>query len=339
MALPNFYRQPLYQSTKAYTLGGGPYVFDVPRETVIERIHLFVEGVFSGAAATASVEGLAALAQSVTLRGSMAGEPSVQPINGLSGPDLFQAAQFHRGSIPHVVGSLGSAAKFRVTIPLYFQHPFFTFPQNLMAALPAYKMSDLTLTVNGATQAQLDSNATPTLAITSAVIGIEVFGFYRNTIPEGLPFLRSEWGQLQDDTITTSATREVKLPAGGDYTMLLVRSFYDGNTKQAETASAPFTQPPGVPLSIFDIAGFPKLTSSFLAARAENLALCLDSLVAGNMAFVWNRGQDQVFQTGQIGMSLNNIKFQYDATANSGAKVRFVWNRLFDPTNLLGIAR
>lgn len=224
--LPLFYRQVVPVSSQTFALAGSPIVFNLPRESVIDQINVYVEGSFGVGAATAAVEGLSKLVQSITVRGSIQNAPQLEPVSGLSGPDMFELAQFIRGMLPATVGSLGSAAKFRVSIPIYFRDFFMSSEaKNLLAALPAFRMSELTCTITPATQAQVDTNAAPTLTVVGGICGLEIFQFYRNTVPDNVQFYRATYEATTDSGISTATDREIKLPSGGDYSLILARAF------------------------------------------------------------------------------------------------------------------
>lgn len=336
---PLFYRQIIPITGAAFALGASPITFDLPRESIIDKIVVIVDGTISVAANSAAIEGLPALIQNINLRGSLANAPEYNPINSLTGPDMFEAAQAHRGKLPYIIGSLGSAAKFRLTIPIYCRDFFFSDEsKNLLTAIPAYLMSTLKLTITPATTAQADVG-TGVLALTATAY-VEVHQYYRDSIPDNIQFIRPSWEFLQDDSITTSTTRELKFPAGGHYSFMLARSFQAANVKQTDqgaTNSAPITSP-GT-MRIYDLSRFTKVESDFQKLRADNYThYGEDSLVAGNAAFLWNRnGEVGLFQTGAIGVAQNNVLLQYDATAAANSKIRFVYRRLLDPGNLLNI--
>jgi hypothetical protein len=335
--MPVLTRQTIPVSEQTLSLGSN-LVFALPRESLIEGIDLVLEGTVSTVATTPPVEGLPALCKSLTLRGSIAGGATVEPLVSITGPDLFEIGQFHRGSLPPLIGGLNATGFFRLTLPIDFRENFFsTEIKSLMTALPAYAMSDLTLSVQIASQSELGGGLV--LGGTPKAY-VNVRQFYRNTIPDGIPFIRSLYEVLEDNNIVTNPTREIKLPSGGAYSLLLLRSFSGANAKQANNGTAPITNAPSVAsgITIYDLSRFIKQQTDFLTERARNLAYVLDNLVDGNVCFVWNRGENNLFQTGQLGRALNNVLIQYNATAAAGSKVRFVWRRILDDTNALGVA-
>ncbi len=344
MPLPNLYSQKLPIAAQTYALGGTTITFDVPRESVIDRMDVFISGIIGTGAATVAIEGLSKLVARVDLRGSLSGQPELVPVSGLTGPDLYEVAQFHGNALPFVKGALGTAAFFYISIPIFFRENFFGAQVlNVLPSIPAYQMSDLTLSIQTALQSQVDVNATPTFALTSAVCGVNVYQCYRDTIPASQQFIRGQFEVIQDDSVQTNSTREVKFPSGGDYTLMLLRSFLSANAKQTDataTGTGPLTSETGT-IKLYDLSRFTKEEVSFGKLRATNVHQTIDdTLVDGNAAFVWNRGPSEIFQTGKAGVALNNIIMQYDATTPAtGGKIRFVYRRLFDPANLLGIAR
>lgn len=341
MPKPLLVKQVIPVSAQTFTVGGSPLTFNIPRESVIEKISVAVEGNISTGAATAAVDGLPALLQSLSVTGSLM-NGRFEPIVALSGPDLYEAGQFHRGTLPHNFGALGSTGRFRVEIPLYFREYFWGDEmKNLLPAIPAWQMSELTLTVTPATQAQIDSNATPTFAVSAgATVQVEVHQYFRESVPADMKFLRGTW-ELQIDPVATSASPyEVRLPAGGDYTQILLRAFSGANTRQAQTGTAgPLTYPNGY-IRLFELSRTVKIDTEPGKLRAQNLEIVVDTLVAGNYCLSFNRfGPNQVFQTGAIGQALNNLTMHLNTTTGSGNSIRFVSRRIFDPENFLGIVR
>lgn len=341
MPKPLLVKQIIPVSAQAFALGGSPLTFNIPRESVIEKISVAVEGNITTGAATANVDGLPALLQSLSVTGSLQ-NGRFEPVVALSGPDLYEAAQFHRGTLPHSFGALGSTGRFRVEIPLYFREYFWGDEfKNLLPAIPAWQMSELTLTVTPATQAQVDSNATPTLVIAAgSTVQVEVHQYFRESVPADLKFFRGTWEVQVDSVPTTASPYEVRLPAGGDYTQILLRAFSAANTRQAQTGtSGPLTYPNGY-IRLFELSRTVKIDTDPGKVRAMNLEAVVDTLVAGNYALLFNRfGPNQVFQTGAIGQALNNVTMHLNTTTGTGNSIRFVNRRIFDPENFLGIVR
>jgi hypothetical protein len=344
MPRPFYNRQVLPVAAQAPTVGGNAMVFQLPRESLIDQINIEVDVLNNGAIATLHPDGLSQFIKSVTLSGSLAGG-RYEPIVSIKGSDLFFMAQMHRGTLPFVTsGTPGAATRWRVTIPLYFREFFFsTLIKNLMSAIPAWKMSELTLTITPGSQADVDINAAPTFTITSALVTPIVYQYHRDTIPNDMQFIRGTYETQTDDNPPTTASREVRLPAGGDYTFLGMRARSGAAAAQiAQTdvgTTGPFTYPSGN-LRLFELSRNIKYEGDFHKLRTWNLEHILDGLVTGNAFIPFNRfGESEIFQTGAIGSALNNVTVNYNATNVASGFVQFMYRRLFDPDNLLGIQR
>jgi hypothetical protein len=337
---PILTRQIIPIGKQSATLGGAAVSFQIPRESLIDKMVLYAEGVFSAAAATAAAEGLAKLVKSVSLSGSLAGG-RIEPIAGLDGPELSEFSQIHCRSLAPTIGALTSAAAFRVEIPLHFRnYGFSSEAKNLLTALPAWQMSDLTMNVTPASQADCDVHATPTLAASALKFGVEVHQYFRETVPDNIVTIRSTLERSLDNNPATESPHEVKLPSGGDYDSILLRAFAGANTRQTDAGTTgPITNPDGY-IRLFELSRTTKFDTNYHGLRSENLRRLLDSLVTGNAAFLFGLdGEAQLFQTGAIGQALNNVLIQYQSTNISGGKVDFVYRRIFDPNNYLGITR
>lgn len=345
MPAPLFYSSTIRSAdVRPFTLGGQQISFDLPRESVIEAIDIIIEGTVSTAAsgggANASVEGLPALIQQVQVRGSLAGSGEVLPVSSCSGPDLYEIAQFQRGVLSPLVGSLASTGFFRVVIPVYFRQFFLGDKYtNLRTALPAFAMSSLSVNLTTATQAQVDLGGTPTFAISNANAWIRVHQCYRDSVPQDFAFIRSFTEVVEDASIQTQSPRVQYFPASNDYALILVRSFSGANAKQSDTGSAPFTNGANQYINLYDLNRRQKKGTSFQDLRAENLGYTVDPLVTGNACFVFNRGAESLFQTGEIMKAQTSIVAEYNSTAASGSKIRWVYQRIEDPNNVLGIPR
>jgi hypothetical protein len=240
------------------------------------------------------------------------------------------------------VGSLSTTGFFRVVIPVYFRQYFFGDKySNLRTALPAFAMSSLSVNLTTATQAQVDLGGSPTLGIINAHCWIRVHQCYRDSVPQDFAFIRSFTEVIEDANIQTQSPRVQYFPASSDYALILIRSFNSSNSKQGDGLSigTPFANGPNQYLNLYDLNRRQKVGTSFLDLRASNLGHTVDPLVPGNACFVFNRGAENLFQTGEINRAQTSIIAEYNATANAGAKIRWVYQRIEDPTNVLGIPR
>jgi hypothetical protein len=159
-------------------------------------------------------------------------------------------------------------------------------------------------------------------------------------VPDGFGFLRSFTEVVEDANIQTQSPRVQYLPAANDYALILARAYSGSNAKQADSANAPFSSGPNQYINLYDLNRRQKKGTSFSDLRAENIGFTVDPLVEGNAAFVFNRGKENLFQTGEIFKSQTNIMLEYNSTAPSaGGRIRWVYERIEDKNNLLQIPR
>lgn len=329
--------------TANYAIGGSTISFRLPKESIILGVNLIIEGTIGTAAATAAVENLPALVQQLSLRGALAGAGQWTYCNGVSGPDLYELAQAKCGSLTPYDGSLASAAAFRLVIPIYLQQFFFGDQlSNLRTAMPAYKMSDATLSFQTATLAQVDTNGTPLFAFTgSPLVSVEIMQVYPETVPtlkNELPFVESTLTVTEDASIVTQTPFTQALTAGGLQSLIGIRSFSGANTRQANTGAAPFNNGATGRVVLKDLNNRNREDTSYNNLRARNARMFTDSPVVGNAWFLFNRGINELFDTGALNRTNTNVNFEYNRTAATGARIRFIQERIFnsEQANVLG---
>lgn len=328
-----FYKMDLRTGANPFTLGGTTAI-QLNRDSLLEGIRIIITGTIATAAATASIEGLPALLQSITLRGSSSGT-NYQPINSLSGPDLYELHQFRRGAVPVADGALGSTGFFRIEIPITFRQWWFQGTDSYRTCLPAFQMSDLTLTMVAATQAQVDTNGTPTFALTSASIYVIQEESYRESVPKDFEnpaiYLQELFEVTQWDVqLVTNPNFIFEIPAGGLYSYLLLRSFSAANVKQADSGSAPFTNGSTQQITLYDLAKRVKKDCSFMDLRGSNINDVVDTPIVGNACFVYGHEQNQLFDTTTLNKTTANVNMNANITTATGSKVRIVRNRIFN---------
>lgn len=347
-AYPAFYEQPVRSSAVQTFSLGQTFNFDINRDSVVDEVFIVLEGTITTAAATAAIEGLAALVQSVQVRGSMAGVGEIVPVSNASGPDLAELYQFQVGALVNETGqgALGSTGFFRVIIPVRFAQQFWGNEiANRCTSLAAYAMSSLSLSITSATQAQVDTNASATFVLGTTVCWLRIFQCFRDSVPANFmdTNIRTSIEVKENAAVTTQAPASDSLPAGGDYSLILLRAFSAGGasqTKQALSGTAPFTNGATQSIKLYDLTRYIKADISFNDLRASNLQDVFDTIPTGNACFIYNRGPTKLFQTGAINKAQSDIRLEYTATAPSaGGKIRFVYQRIFDPNNVLGIPR
>jgi hypothetical protein len=339
-----FRRQILRRERQTLTLGGNSYSWDLQRSSVLRQVRIKLEAVVGTVAATASIEAFPLTLKNITLQGTLNGQ-SYTPFNLLNGRDLFDMYQAKTGTLPLIVAAanqfiLASTGYVSVEIPLSFDNPRFG-AQRYLTCLDTRKMSDLTLTVTTASQADLDVHTTPTLVFTSINATVEQDQFEVETIPADFAGLKMQVGFREYATITTGQS-EFQLPAGGLYSLIIPKSFASANTKQAASttpaSSTPFNTQAGAQIVLYDLNRRVKQQVDFVSVISDNINDVVDTLVPGNPLFLFNRGTNDLFYTGAIEKAESYVTLQADTIAATGAKIRFIHERIFDPANALGLA-
>jgi hypothetical protein len=337
------------------TLGSTVNIQGILQDSYTSEFIIGVEGTISTAAATAAVEGLPAILQKVNINGPLSGYAPLTPINGLSGPMLAEAAQFIRSNVSYSFGALGSTGKFGVYIPCTFTFPRLPAPWSRMSVLPTNLMGAVNFNVLVASQAQIDTNATPTIAFSTLTIFVQQNEYKSSTIPPLSPlvpaanvpsgsqqFVPSSLNYTQNSSIQTSNQTQQQFP-NGTYTMLLLRSFSTTSSgvatvRQSDTAA-------GGPIDVSvttsglilqDVNQTPKIAANWYTLRKDNLDNITDSLMTGNACFQFNHGVSRIFQP-VIGP--NQIPLNYGTTTagTTNPRIDFVYQQIFDPMNWLGL--
>lgn len=346
---PDFYPQDIRLSPQSFTLGSSNS-FALRRESLELEERIIIGFQVTGAPATlANPDGPAALLKSVLLTGSSGQGGSVNPVNLLSGADLYEYAQCSYGSLPPIETTATTPANlstgyYRFEIPI--SHVQWSLPEPLryMTCLKAYEMSDLTLQLNWASQTDLDSNGSPTFAISNGFVQVIQKQVYRETVPTEIANASPNFWAKQlyevkqyDTALTTNPTFLLELSAGGLYQAILLRSYASGTTKQIITGTAGAAGPivSGTNqdnITLNDLSTRIKQATSLASLRSQNLRFYLDSLVTGNAAFLFNRSgiASAMFDTGQINKTTANIQLITNIiTPSSGGKIRLVTERIF----------
>lgn len=338
------------------TLGSTLSVTGVLADSYTSEFIIAVEGVVGTAAATAAVEGLPAIIQKVNISGPLAGYAPLTPVNGLSGPMLSEAAQFIRRNISYSFGALGSTGKFGIYIPCTFINPRMQYPFSHMSVLPTNLMGSVNFSILIASQAQLDTNGSPTLVFTSLSVYVQQNEYKSSTIPPMSPlvaaasvpansfqFIPSSLNYVQNQNVQTSNQTQQLLP-NGTFTFILIRAFTTCATsgvatlRQTDTGTAgpidTSLTTSGVILQ--DVNQSPKTSITFYSGRKDNLDNIYDSLVNGNLCLQYNNGVSKIFQPIQ---GPNQIPINYGTTTSgtTNPRVDFVYQQIFDVMNWLGL--
>lgn len=337
------------------TLGSTANIQGVLQDSYTSEFLIMVEGTVSTAAATAAVEGLPAILQKININGPLSGYAPLTPVNGLSGPMLTESAQFIRRNVSYSFGSLGSTGKFGVSIPCTFINPRMRYPWSHMGVLPTSLMGAVNFNIQVATQAQVDTNGSPTFATSALTLYVQQNEYKSNSVPLMSPlvpaaqvpagsfqFIPTSLNYVQNTSIQTSAQTQQLFP-NGTYLFLLVRSFTAtsggvATTRQTDTGTAgPIdTSVTTSGMILQDVNQSPKIAATYYTLRKDNLDNIYDSLVTGNVCFQFNNGVDKIFQP-IVGP--NQIPLNYGTTTSgtTSPRIDFVYQQLFDTQNWLGL--
>lgn len=321
---------------------------------------IYVEGTVTTAAATAAIEGLPSIIQTVNINGPLPQYNTLTPINGLTGPMLVEVGQFIRRSISYSFGSLGSTGKFGVYVPCTFINPRLRYPYSHMSILPTIAMGAVNFTIQIANQAQLDTNGTPTIVINPLTVSVQQNEYKPSSIPplaapvpitsqnqaqmnQSFMFIASSLNFRSNNTVETSAQSQQLFP-NGTYLLLLVRAFTAtstanvGTVRQADTGTAgPMdTSVTSQGLVLQDTAQQPKKYVDWGTLRWENENTTYDSLVAGNACFQFNNGINSVFQPA-VGPNQIPLNYASTTTGTTNPRIDFVYQQIFDAQNWLGL--
>jgi hypothetical protein len=338
------------------TLGQRLY-FQATQDSIIEEFLIMVEGTISTAAATATVEGLPALVQQVLVQGTLTGYSPPVPCNNMSGPMLSEYAQFKRANVSYSFGSLGSTGAFAVSIPVTFSHWRWPAPFRFASCLPAKWMGALNVNVTMAIQSQVDTDSSPTFAVSALSVYIQQNQFKSDTVPNVLSplvpaaqvpansfqYIPSTLN-YQSVLIPQAGPTQQQLFPNGTYLNVMVRSFTSTNSttrvpteRQADGTAGPIDTSVSSPgLVLQDVNQAPRRAADWYSIRKDNLDHIYDSLVDGNACFQMNRNLSDVFQP-QIGPNQIPLLYPVVLTGTSNPRIDFVYEQLFDSTNWLGL--
>jgi hypothetical protein len=224
---------------------GSTISIPIKREKHLAGALIFLSGTITTNAATGNANGILDLAKRITLTAG-----GVDYVNGVSGSALIEYDAQVLGTTDYLTkyaiaaGStisttaFNSGAAFNVCYPIHCQHPQVQeiASSPLMVPMPGFS-EDGVLTIQLGTQAELDVNGTPTLAISGGVT-VEVVFIYRQapTGANGLP--HAQWELSESEVIYTAAQKDVyELPARGSYTGLMFRGSTSTSARGDVTAT------------------------------------------------------------------------------------------------------
>lgn len=199
--------------------------FELTREFHIESIMLKVAVTVSGVMATASADKILDLVKKVKFNVSD-GARTRTPID-VSGVALIEIAKKWQGGIDRrtqlAIGG-NAATTYNITYPIYFVHPQVDDPIGSTLLLPAPRFNaNPVLEVQFASQADMDTNAAPTFAV-SALSAYCVVN-RRQVTKTKWPTFDTELIELEQAYPTTGNNQLYELQIPGSYTGILLRGY------------------------------------------------------------------------------------------------------------------
>jgi hypothetical protein len=347
-----YQRQIIQLQRQTATLGSTVNVL-AQLDSIVSEFVILVEGTIGTAAATANPEGLAAILQQVRITGTLSDGTPVSPINNIRGPQLNEIAQFIKTNVSWSWGALTSTGAFGAYVPCTFENWRMNetvvvngtgVTTRFMSCLPAGTMGALSLSITLANQNQLDTNAAPTLAFTTISIGVQQNQFFKASIPAQFTYFPNSIDQQVQANPQAGTGQQQLFPNGTGYLLFLIRSMTTTTTatrtctaKQADGTNGPvdatFTS---LGLSLQDSNNVPKYQEGWENIRKENLDHITDSIVAGNACLQFNRGLQSVWRPSP-GSNTIPLSVPYQLTGTTNPLVEYIFMRLWDPNNLLGL--
>lgn len=337
---------PTSSSEQTYSFGGAPMVFRLNTDSVIYRLWIVVKMVVSTGAGTETADGIKAVFSNIQLRGTLAGE-AYNPIPGISSASLIDLMQLINRQIT-LLPSITGTGFIQFAIPVDMRQPSFSGLLQYSTCIPAYLTGgDLTLILTPAAAA---TDIGSTFAVSSATVKVVQEQFESASIPLGqdgrslIPFLRPELAdQLYlANTDYGTARSTFRLPAGGLYAHLLIRSYASNTAKQSLTtapaSSAPFDYSAGKGILLYDLNRRVKQEVDPATLYNSYNAGIVDSPVQGNypFTFAWD-GTNGLFATDRIGAGESNVILEADTRSTSGTSFRIARYRIYDPANVLNV--
>lgn len=199
--------------------------FEITREFHIEAIYLVVKPTVSGAMATANADALQNIINRVQVQVSDGAQN--RNVVDVSGPALLELATQWIGGLDRntaaLVGTNGTGAK-TLVYPIFFAHPQLSDPIGSVLLLPAPRFnSNPVVTVLMSTQAQMDTHATPTFAISACTMQLVVIR--RQVNRPKFPTFNTELAELQVSYASTGNAQLYELQIPGSYTGILFRDY------------------------------------------------------------------------------------------------------------------
>lgn len=329
----------LFQKRQDYTpsqssLSLGQTVrFELTREFHIEAIMLKVDVTVSGVSATPSADKILDLIKRVKLTCSD-GSRTRTPIDA-SGVALIELAKQWQGGLDRrttlAIGG-NSATTYNITIPIYFAHPQVTDPLGSVLLLPAPRFNNNpVLEVQIASQADMDTNAVPTFAVSALTARCVVIR--RQVSKTNWPTFDTELVELEQAYPTTGNNQLYELQIPGSYTGILLRSYTSATARgDVMVANGEFKlQILGTVLRRFRLLDLQDENdaSKFNPTAAQDFvgSYYLDFLTDKSGSEVSDFGS--VLDANVLAASGARVQLLQDITGGAGVKVKYLSHRIF----------
>jgi hypothetical protein len=224
---------------------GSTLSIPIKREKHLEQVLVFISGTVTTGAATGNADGIINILKRCTLTAG-----GRDYVNGVSGAGLIELDGMENGEVDYLTkyaiaaGStitttaFNSGAAFNVCYPINCVQPQIQEVAGnvLLIPMPGFN-EDGTLTLQIASQAEMDVNGAPTFAV-SAGLTVEVVFNWRQA-PTGANGLPHAIWELNENEVVYSASQKdaFEFPALGSYTGLVVRGYTSTSARGDVTAT------------------------------------------------------------------------------------------------------
>jgi hypothetical protein len=224
-----FAKRQNYLAQKTGVTLGSTQTFDIPRDFHIDNMFLKVRYTSSASIATATTDGFLGLVKNIQL--VINDGARTRTVVNSSGRGLIELGMHLTGNLDRNTWACKdvtatSTSAFSQFIPIYFCPPNLSDPVSQAFLLPAPRLqTNPQLVVTMASQADLDSNATPTAAASAITLDLIV-----NRREVTVPGFRTIDTDLVENTLSwpgTASNQIYQLPVPGSYLGLLMRNYTD----------------------------------------------------------------------------------------------------------------
>lgn len=211
---------------------GGTLRFELTREFHIEAIFAVVTFTVTTGFATANADAL----QNIINRAQVQISDGARTRNvvDVSGPALLELANQWQGGLDRntasFVGTSATGAK-TLVYPIWFSHPQVSDPVGSLMLLPAPRFNTnpvVSLTI--ATQAQMDTNVSPTFAATAGV-NVQLVVVRRQVTQPGWVTFDTELAEYSTSYPTTGNAQLYELQIPGSYTGIMLRDYTSASAR------------------------------------------------------------------------------------------------------------